>query len=225
MLDIFGTEQKTAVAYYVSELLAKGNDNQQIITKIEEKFNLHWKLAQLNKVKLLLHKLWRCDIAHSMNEQIAQQLAEIRVQKKEAWEAWEKSKQGKITTSTKKSNSTSPSDQVTWDLDETTTNTESQTGEVKYLQLIADLGKEERKLLGLYAPEKKETNNRPNAIQFNILGANANEQTTDIMNMIMSMGATTPMVTPAVEDNHSEKVAEDIQPDDEIEDIMNAMLE
>ena len=113
---------------------------------------------------------------------------------------------------------------MTWDLDENTTNTETQTGEVKYLQLIADLCKEERKLLGLYAPEKKETNDRPNAIQFNILGSNAGEQATDIMNVIMNL-APSPAMTQTDAEQQNIKETEDVEPvSDDMDNIMAEML-
>lgn len=154
MLDIFGTDQKTALAHYMSDLMAMGYSNSEMIDAINVKFGVLLKVGEVNKMKLLLYKLWRCDTAHAMNDQIAKQLAEIRFQKRELWKAWEESK--KLTSSKKHTgHQESEAPEMSWVIDEEFIEEHKNAGDVKYLQLIADLGKEERKLLGLYAPEKK----------------------------------------------------------------------
>lgn len=185
MLDIFGTEQKTAVAYYVSDLLGKGFNNQQIITAIEKKYDLRWSIRQVNVVKELLRKMWRCEIAHTMNDQIAREVSSIDVQLKEAWEAWEFSKKGIKNTKKRNTNQNSPSDEMTFSLEEIITEENTCAGDVKFLQHINDLGKEKRKLLGLYAPEKKTDDGPKTALQFNIVGEGAGGEITSLMASIM----------------------------------------
>lgn len=193
MVDIFGTEQKTAVAYYVSDLLAKGFNNQQIVETIKNKYNLDWTIRQVNIVKELLHKMWRCEIAHTMNDQIAREVATIDTQIKETWEAWEFSKKGITHKKNRKENSKSEAPEMAYDLTEIITEEDTSAGDVKFLQHLNDLGKEKRKLLGLYAPEKKSDDGVKTAVQFNIVGEGAGGELTSLMQDIMKNA---PVVAP-----------------------------
>lgn len=210
MLDLFGgSEEKAAVAYFVSDLLAKGFNNQQIIETVNKKYDLDWKLRHVNVMKELLHKLWRCEIAHTMNDQIAREVATIDTQLKEAWSAWEFSKKGiqrKKSRNEKKSGDESL--EGSYDLTEVITEEDITAGDVKYLQHINELGKEKRKLLGLYAPEKKEMKGGPQAVQFNLIGEGAGNEVVNLMDSIMNMGA--PMS--AVEDATVVEVQQGAEP-------------
>ena len=188
MLDIFGTEQKTAVAYYVSDLLAKGFNNQQIIETIQKEYGLTWNIRQVNIIKELLHKLWRCEMAHSMSDQIAREVATIDTQMKEAWAAWEFSKKGIKHTKKRKTDSKSPAKEMTFGAEEIITDEDVTAGDVKYLIHINDLGKEKRKLLGLYAPEKKEKGGPQTAVQLNFVGEGAGDGGLNVLSQILSMG-------------------------------------
>ena len=205
MLDIFGSEQKTAVAYYVSDLLAKGFNNQQIVVAIRDKYDLNWNIRHVNIVKELLHKLWRCEVAHSMNDQIAREIATIDTQIKEAWEAWEFSKKGIKHTRTRTENSDSSAPEMKYKLEEVINEENETAGEVKFLQHINELGKEKRKLLGLYAPEKKDTGGPKTAVQLNFVGEGAGEGGLNVLSQILSMGM--PQQQQAIE-----RPVEDIEP-------------
>lgn len=191
MLDIFGTEQKTVVAYYVSDLLAKGFNNQQIIVAIEKKFGLKWSIRSVNMAKELLHKLWRSEMAHSMNDQIAREVATIDTQIKEAWEAWEFSKKGIKHKRTRTENSASKANIMDYKVEEIINEEDITAGDVKFLEHINNLGREKRKLLGLYAPEKKAEGDVKTAIQFNLVGEGAGGEITSMMQSIMQ-GAVAP---------------------------------
>ena len=204
MLEIFGDEQTTAVAYYVSDLLAKGFNNQQIIETVKKKYNLEWKMVHVNKVKALLHKMWRCEIAHTMNDQIAREVATIDTQIKEAWEAWEFSKKGIKHTRKRDAKQGSPAKEMTFDITEVITDEDTTAGDVKFLQHINDLGKEKRKLLGLYAPEKKSGDGVQTAVQFNLVGEGAGGEIVGLMQEIMK-GA------PAAQQQPKNVVVEDAQ--------------
>lgn len=188
MLDIFGSEQKTAVAYYVSDLLAKGFNNQQIIVAVKDKYGLEWKMQQVNVVKALLHKMWRCEIAHSMNDQIAREVATLNTQIKEAWEAWEFSKRGIKHTKTRTEDSNSECDENQYNVTEIVNEETTTAGDVKFLQHINDLGKEKRKLLGLYAPEKKDNGGPQTAVQLNFVGEGSGNGGLNVLSQILSMG-------------------------------------
>ena len=187
MLDIFGTEQKTAVAYYVSDLLAKGFNNQQIIETVRNKYGLEWTIRQVSVVKALLHKMWRCEIAHTMNDQIAREVATLDTQIKETWEAWEFSKRGISQKTTRKEDSDSEAPEMKYKVEEVVTQENTTAGDVKFLQHLNELGKEKRKLLGLYAPEKK-GESQPQAVQFNLIGEGAGSEAFNMLGQILSMG-------------------------------------
>lgn len=186
MLDIFGTEQKTAVAYYVSDLLAKGFNNQQIIVAIKDRYGLDWNMQKVNVVKQLLHKMWRCEIAHTMNDQIAREVATIDTQIREAWEAWEFSKKGIKHNKTRTEKSESKSPEMQYNLTEIINEEDTTAGEVKFLQHINELGKEKRKLLGLYAPEKKllGTGTNNGTINFVVVGNDGNSLSAPVIPVV-----------------------------------------
>lgn len=188
MLDIFGTEQKTAVAYYVSDLLAKGFNNQQIIDAVNNKYGLTWKMNQVNVIKALLHKMWRCEIAHTMNDQIAREVATLDTQIKEAWEAWEFSKRGIKHTKKRTEDSESTCEENQYNITEVVNEETTTAGDVKFLQHINDLGKEKRKLLGLYAPEKKDNGGPQTAVQLNFVGEGSGNGGLNVLSQILSMG-------------------------------------
>lgn len=205
MLDIFGTEQKTAVAYYVSDLLAKGFNNQQIVVAVKDKYDLNWNIQKVNLVKMLLHKLWRAEMAHSMNDQIAREIATLDTQIKEAWEAWEFSKKGIKHTKSRTEKSESKAPEMQYNLVEIINEENVTAGEVKFLQHINELGKEKRKLLGLYAPEKKDAGGPKTAVQLNFVGEGAGEGGLSVLSQILSMGM--PQQQQAIE-----RPAEDVEP-------------
>lgn len=200
MLDLFGgSEEKAAIAYFVSDLIAKGFNDQQIAETVNKKYGVEWKLRHVKTVKELLHKLWRCEIAHTMNDQIARELAAVDTQLKETWAAWEFSKKGiqhKKTRAEKKQGDDSL--EGSYNLTEVICDEDTTAGDVKFLQHINDLGKERRKLLGLYAPEKKETKGGPQAVQFNLIGEGAGGEMVNLLDSIIGSAAPRPHIEEAV---------------------------
>lgn len=189
MVDLFGgSEAKAAVAYFVSDLLAKGFNNQQIVETVNKKYGLEWKLNHVKIVKELLHKLWRCEIAHTMNDQIAREVAAIDTQLKEAWAAWEFSKKGiKHEKKRKEKKVGDNSLEGSYELSEVVCEEDTTAGDVKYLIHINELGREKRKLLGLYAPEKKDQKPANQAVQFNLIGEGAGGEVVNLIESIMAM--------------------------------------
>lgn len=178
MSTFFGTDQMSAVAYFVSDLVAKGFNDKQIVDVVNNKYNLNWSLAAVRVCKSLLRKVWRAETACMMEDQISQELASIQTQEKEAWEAWEFSKRGIKKRSTKTAKSKGDAPELTYDLTEIIDNESVTEGNIKFLELINELHKERRKLLGLYAPEKKSAgagNGGTTAIQFNFVGNEGND--------------------------------------------------
>lgn len=190
MLDIFGgDEQKTAVAFYVSDLIAKGNNDREIIEAVKREFALQWSMQRLSLVKKMIHKIWRADMVHALDEQKARELAMIDVQMREAWAAFEKSKHPKRTRKRHEKSVGLDAAGTDYTLDENEENEEELAGDPKYLTIIADLGKERRKLLGLYEPERTDNGGGGMNIQFNVVGDSATAKSADLLSMFMNMGA------------------------------------
>lgn len=174
MATFFGTDQMSAVAYYVSDLVAKGFNEKQILDVVNRKYDLKWNLSAVRTCKALLRKVWRAETACLIEDQIAQELASIQTQEKEAWEAWEFSKKGIKKTSKRTAHSSGDAPELTYDLTEIIDNENITEGNIKFLEHINELHKEKRKLLGLYASDKKsagagDKGGAP-AIQFNFVG-------------------------------------------------------
>lgn len=226
VLDIFGDERKAAVAYYVSDLLAKGFNNQQIIEIVKEKYNLDWKMIHVNKVKALLHKLWRCEMAHSMGDQVAKEVATIDTQIRETWAAWEFSKKGIKHTKTRTEGSNSEAKEMAYNLTEVVVEEDTTPGDIKYMQHLNDLGKEKRRLLGLYAPEKKDDGPKT-AVQFNIVGEGAGGEITNLMQDIMRGAPAAPAPKNIVVEDAKvvdEEDEENTSPDMDIDKLMEELL-
>ena len=174
MNTYFGTDQMSAVAYYVSDLVAKGFNEKQILDVVNKKYDLKWNLSAVRTCKALLRKVWRAETACLIEDQVAQELASIQTQEKEAWEAWEFSKKGIKKSSKRTTHSTGDAPELTYDLTEIIDNENVTEGNIKFLEHINELHKEKRKLLGLYAPDKRavgaQEKGGPTAIQFNFVG-------------------------------------------------------
>lgn len=153
MNDLFGSDQNVAVAHFVSELMAKGYDNCSMLAEIKNRYSVELKIADLNRIRMLLKVIWRSTTAHSMNDQIAAELNRISVQERELWRAYENSKTGNKHIKTEVGTNIIGGEAVGVDM--VTTDTDENAGDMKIFKLITELGVERRKLLGLYAPEKK----------------------------------------------------------------------
>lgn len=208
MATFFGTDQMSAVAYYVSDLVAKGFNDKQILDVVNKKYEINWTLNKVRVCKALLRKVWRAETACQMEDQIAQELASINTQEKEAWEAWEFSKKGIKNKRSRTTKSEGEIGENTYDLTEIIEDENTTAGEIKFLQHINELHKEKRKLLGLYAPEKvsKNDTNKPTAVQFNIVGDSAAGSVGNVMNALLG-GANNAIEQPqAVEETQAQVV-------------------
>ncbi|MCM1443601.1 MAG: hypothetical protein NC083_08755 [Muribaculum sp.] len=187
MQKLFGSERKAAVAFFMSDLICKGFNDDELCTTVNEKYHLEWGLKEVKIMKTLIHRLWRIQMAADMNEQIRQEVAVINMQLKELWAAWEFSKKGVSEKTTRKTNSDSSSDMMSFNQTETILKEDVCAGDPKYMSLINELGKEKRKLLGLYAPEKKSSNDMPTAVQINVVGSDG----TNAIKAVLEKGAQT----------------------------------
>lgn len=214
MATFFGTDQMSAVAYYVSDLVAKGFNDKQILDVVNKKYEINWTLNKVRVCKALLRKVWRAETACQMEDQIAQELASINTQEREAWEAWEFSKKGIKNKRSRTTKSEGAIGENTFDLTEIIEDENTTAGEIKFLQHINELHKEKRKLLGLYAPEKisKNDTNKPTAVQFNIVGDSAAGSVGNVMNALLGGANNAIEQSQAVEDTQAQVVETAAQP-------------
>lgn len=220
MATFFGTDQMSAVAYYVSDLVAKGFNDKQILDVVNKKYEINWTLNKVRVCKALLRKVWRAETACQMEDQIAQELASINTQEREAWEAWEFSKKGIKNKRSRTTKSEGAIGENTFDLTEIIEDENTTAGEIKFLQHINELHKEKRKLLGLYAPEKvsKNDTNKPTAVQFNIVGDSAAGSVGNVMNALLGGANNTVEQPQAVENAQAQVVEVPVQAADKKED-------
>lgn len=193
MSTFFKTDQMSAVAYFVSDLIAKGFNDKQILDTVNKQYDIKWDLKAVQVCKALLRKVWRAETACLMDDQIAQELAALQTQEKECWEAWEFSKKGIKHNTTRKEKSIGDAPEGTYDLTEIITQDNTTAGDIKFMQHINELRKERRKLLGLYAPEKKNVgaseNKGTTAIQFNIVGGDAEGNVNNALSELFNGGS------------------------------------
>jgi hypothetical protein len=153
----------------VAQLFAKGYSFREIQTEVMNKLEL--KSYSLSTVKGdvdSLKKEWKEVRIEDMDAAINHELYKINMQERELWEAWEKSKADQKLTSQKKKGTTGKGKAVnkkgelaetdkiiTTDI-ERTEKDEINYGDPRYQAEITKLGQERRKLVGMYAPEKRE---------------------------------------------------------------------
>lgn len=123
----------------VAELYVRGHSMAEIATVC----GVH-KCTIVRDVREI-RKEWREQYADTFQRYTLEQIRKIDAVEKEAWEAWQASKQDSVTISRKEPSS--------GDI-ETTTTVKGQTGDPRYLEAILRAIERRSKLLGLDAPEK-----------------------------------------------------------------------
>lgn len=127
----------------------------------EVKARLDLKTYALSTLKQDVDRLvaeWRAQRMDDVDKNITMELARIDEMVREAWLAWEKSKEDYDQTSQKQKGVPNPDTMegiVTVQLERVTKGVQS-CGDVRYLEVINKLLIERRKLLGLYPAEKRE---------------------------------------------------------------------
>lgn len=145
----------------ISQLYKRGYSYRQIREEVMTRLSLKaYSLQTVHKdIKRLLDE-WRKTRIENIDLSVQLELQRIDELIKEAWEAWEKSKQDYDKKWNKQVGV--PTDNEDGDGSITTVKMEQSTeavnacGDPRYLDLIHKLLIERRKLLGLYSPEKRE---------------------------------------------------------------------
>lgn len=145
----------------ISELYKKGNSYRDIRREVMTRLNLEcYSLQTVHKDVQRLLEEWRKERLDNTDQALQLELTRIDDLVKEAWAAWEKSKTD-YTQKTAKQKGLPSTDEggndeiITVQLEQGSKEFVC-TGDPRYLELINKLLIERRKLLGLYAPEKKE---------------------------------------------------------------------
>lgn len=153
---------KLARLEIVSNLYKRGYSYRKIREEVMKRLDLSTYSLQTvkNDVQTLLEE-WRESRLEDTDELVTLELARIDDTCRELWEQWEKSKEN-FTRQTRKQKGSPTSDAQTGQTSIRTTQTERTETDIQGLgdpSYIAEIRKqleERRKLLGLYAPEKKE---------------------------------------------------------------------
>lgn len=191
MLEIFGgDEQKTAIANRVSDLMAKGYNDNKIIDTIRYEYGIIWTVRKLGVVKRMINKIWMSEMANNMETYKARELAVIDVMMSEAWESFEKSKHAKHTKKRKEDSDGCEQAGTKYNLTEEIVDEDDAAGDPRYLQILQKLSEQRADLLGLKSKEDKNASGSGTTnIQFNVVGDSATAKSADLLSIFMNMGA------------------------------------
>jgi len=145
----------------VAELYKRGNSVRKIQSEVMKRLSLEtYSTATVHKDIQTLLKEWRESRLEDMDLALQLELERIDETCRELWDQWEKSKQDYTKTASKRKGSPSrdkagQSTIKTYQKEETETEI-VQCGNPSYIAEIRQQLTERRKLLGLYAPDKKE---------------------------------------------------------------------
>lgn len=117
-----------------------------------------YSLSTVKKDVEALLKQWREERSFDLEQLLSAELARIDEIIREAWEAWEKSKEDYEETRQKQKGVPTQGGEISTAYIEKTINEQRNCGDPRYLTIIDSQLKERRKLLGLYAAEKKDVN-------------------------------------------------------------------
>lgn len=157
-------QEKTARLEIVAKLYKRGYSCRQIREEVMTRLCIDtYSLSTVHKdIKALLEE-WRENRIEDIDEALQLELERIDETCRELWAQWEKSKEDyNKTTNTRKgapsrNKETGENTVKTYSIEERTSNVQG-LGNPQYIAEIRQQLMERRKLLGLYAPEKKDIN-------------------------------------------------------------------
>ncbi len=163
----------------VANLYKKGYSYDQIRKEVMDKTGVKtYSKSTVHKDVQILLTEWRENRLKDTDLAIQAELEKINLQEQELWIAWEKSKLDQKSTSKKQKGiaakqaavgkgGLTSTDKITTTAVEKIEKEEINYGDVRYQEAINRLGIERRKLLGLYAAEKKEITGKDGSPVFN----------------------------------------------------------
>jgi len=173
-------QKREARTVIVAELFAKGYSLREIVKEVKTRLILDtYSLSTAKKDVDFLKSEWKQARMADMDDAINHELYKINMQERELWNAWDKSKEDQKLTSKKQkgiaartkavgpSGSLVDSDKISTSSIEKTEKEEINYGDPRYQAEITKLGQERRKLMGMYAAEKKEITGKDGSPIFN----------------------------------------------------------
>jgi len=151
-------QAKEARLVIVADMYKKGASVRKIAVAVMEKMQLEKVPATgtiFNDIQSLL-KEWRTTRIDDIDLAIQLELERIDEAVHELWEAWTRSKTNHEATTEKKKGNIAGKGKVTTSQIEKTVKEEIKDGDPRYIAEIRQQLAERRKLMGLYAPEKRE---------------------------------------------------------------------
>ncbi len=149
----------------IAQLYKRGYSYRQIREEVMARLDLQaYSLHTVHKDVNALLAEWRETRIENLDHAVQLELERIDEVTREAWEAWEKSKQGGDKVRTKQTGVPQPPGEdgdggeggiATIKLERTSEEINA-NGDPRYLEIIHKNAMERRKLLGLYSPDKKE---------------------------------------------------------------------
>lgn len=177
---IIKDDEQLIQVHFISELMVRHYTPEQMQTAYQNKFGREISLSKLGKLKKLVKGVFLAEISQNHDELVAEELMHQEWELKELSEYWERSKQGKKKVTHHKAVSDG-TELTTYDLDETTTQTEHTFGDLDAMKRINDVRERRIKVLGLEAPKKPaEDSNRINAVTINVVGGTRNIEVEDV---------------------------------------------
>lgn len=154
-------QAQTARLEIVAQLYKRQHSYNQIRTEVMRRLNLKtYSLSTVHSDIQFLLSEWREQRLTDMEDVLQLELERIDDTCRELWEQWEASKKETVKQASKRkgtpSRAGSSSSGITTSSIETKTETTQRLGNPAYISEIREQLKERRKLLGLYAPEKKD---------------------------------------------------------------------
>ena len=165
--DILKSDRRYAQVGFISSMMIHGYDNKTLAEKYEEHFNEKISVSTIAKLKNLARQVYLAQIGKNRDELVAEHLARADAERRELYDAWEKSKNGKHKKSVKTATSRGDSPEMNYDSEETTEDFEESAGDINFLKQIDAVNKREIELLGLNAPKQAAEN--PNAVLPNVV--------------------------------------------------------
>lgn len=164
----------------VSDMLLRGSTYTEIREAILVSHNKDFSIDQIRKYKDTCHDLWKNELIANFDEVLSKDLARIDYQEKILWEALDESRKGKKRIHRESTSSNGEAKSVTFNSESESEDLELSGIDMKIFEKIMELNKERRKLLGIYAPERKEATNGggkiPEQITINLVGGVNNKK-------------------------------------------------
>lgn len=166
--DIIKDDAMLVRVAFISNLMVRNCTNQQMKEQYEKNFEEEISIHKIVKLRNAARMVYYIQIAQERDAQIAEELMKAEWEARELMEAWDRSKDGTEKKIKHKANSNG-SEMMTYDLDEETTQTDRNAGDVKYLEQLGKVRQRVINILGLEAPKQQPTQTTMPSVTINVV--------------------------------------------------------